>query len=118
MESISMLILGVLSAVLALIAIWIAKSDGREHRDDCRRTMDSLSEISKSVAVTENTVTEHQQQLIDTVTSLLREKVSPTKHEMSDEYVLTLPSNPNETKKLIQYLQARSELLASTEDEE
>ena len=117
MESVLVLILSILSTVLALVALWIAKSDGREHRDDRRRTNDALSEISKSVVIIENTVVEHQQQLIDTLTSLLSEKVSHTKPEVSNEYLVTLSSDPDRIDKLIRYLQARKELLASIDDE-
>ena len=55
-------------------------------RDYYDRTKAVLAEIDKRAAVTERTVTESQQQLLDTVTTLLRETAVPPKADAGEQF--------------------------------
>ena len=87
---------GVVSVVLAVFAIWLAKSSERESqanfertqntmRDYYEKTKDVLAEIDKRATVTERSVTDSQRQLLDTVTNLLNETVVPAKPDFGQQ---------------------------------
>ena len=78
---------GITSIVLAIVAISTSKSAERESRENYQKTKDVLAEIDKRSAVIESTVTENQQQLLDTVTNLLQETAAPPKANMEEQFM-------------------------------
>ena len=112
---------GVVSVVLAGFAIWLAKSSERESRANFERTQktmrdyyektkDVLAEIDKRATVTEKTVTETQQQLLDTVTNLLKETAVPTKPDVGEQmgvlFFQNLMEDPEQATKKLEALQS------------
>lgn len=111
---------GVVSVVLAVFAIWLAKSSERESqanfertqntmRDYYEKTKDVLAEIDKRATVTEKTVTDSQQQLLDTVTNILKEMAVPTKpdigEQMGMEFLQSWIRDPEQATKSLEVLQ-------------
>ena len=103
------LIVGVVSIVLAIVAIWMSRSAERESRANYERTKDVLAEIDKRASVIEKVVTENQKQLLDTVTSLLRETATPVKTDMGEQFGLalmqTMLAEPEKGGQIMQSLQ-------------
>ena len=80
------LVVGIVSVVLAVVAIQFTRTTDREIRasfNDTRemmanqheRTKDVLAEIDKRATVIETTVTDAQHQLLNTVTTLLQQSI-------------------------------------------
>ena len=104
MEIISLivsLIVGFVSVFLACFAIWLSKSAANESRKNFERTQELmqeydiknrevLSEIDKRAALIQQTVAESHQQLLGTMTSLLKETFLPTKADPDEELKRTL----------------------------
>ncbi|MXY46089.1 MAG: hypothetical protein F4Y44_03705 [Chloroflexi bacterium] len=104
---------GVVSIVLAIVAIWISKSAERESRENYEKTKDVLAEINKSAAVIETTVSANQQQLLETVTTILKETAVPEKVSMQYQAGMMLLKamleNPKNMSEMVQSLQSLSE---------
>ena len=115
------LIIGVVSIVLAIFAIWLGRSAERESRanfdqtkdtmrDYYDRTKEVLAEIDKRAAVTEKTVTESQQQLLETVTNLLKQTAVPPKTDPAEEaqqaFFQTMLQDPDKGMQMIEKLAA------------
>ena len=66
------LIVGVVSVVLALVAIWHSVKSERRSTENYDRTKDVLAQISEKAAVIEATVNNTQNKLVDTVTDMAR----------------------------------------------
>ena len=107
------LITGISSIVLAVVAIWISQSAERESRDNYQKTKDVLAEIDKKAAVIETTVSENQQQLLETVTTILKETTVPEKVSMQDQagmmFLQAMLQNPESMGSVLQGLQSLSE---------
>ena len=114
------LVTGVASLILAIFAIWLGKSSERESRANFERTQnimreyyektkDVLAEIDKRAAVTEKTVTDSQQQLLDTVTNILKEMAVPTKPDVGEqigiEFFQSWMRDPEQATKSMEILQ-------------
>ncbi len=118
-------ITGVVSVVLAVFAIWIGKSSERESRRNFERTQNAmreyndktkevLAEIDKRAAVIEKTVTDSQQQLLDTVTNIVRETAVPTKpdlgEQMAAQFFQVMMTDPAKANDMITALQKFGEM--------
>ncbi len=116
---------GVVSVVLAVFAIWLAKSSERESqanfertqntmRDYYEKTKDVLAEIDKRATVTERSVTDSQRQLLDTVTNLLNETVVPAKpdfgEQMMAEFLQNMMKEPAKANEFMAVLQSLAEI--------
>ena len=103
------LLTGASSIIIAIFAIWISKSAERESRSNYEKTKDVLAEIDKKAVIIERTVTDNQQQLLNTVTTILRETVTPQKVDMEEQvglaFMQTLLSNPQQGAEIIASLQ-------------
>lgn len=108
------LITGISSIVLAVVAIWTSKSAERESRENYQKTKDLLAEIDKKSAVIEKVVTDNQQQLLDTVTNLLKETATPVKTDVGEQFSMalmqTLFAEPEKGNQIMQSLQPLIEL--------
>ena len=97
------LVTGVISVTLAGFAIWLSKSNERESRENFEETRNLLAEIDKRATVTEKTVAESQQQLLNTVTSLLSQTV-PTKPDIGEklgmEFFKAILTDPTKGKEI------------------
>lgn len=76
---------GLVSIVLAVVAIWFSISTSRESRDNYEKTKEVLAKIDEKAAVVETTVTTAQKQLLDTVTKILEETAIPQKPDPGEE---------------------------------
>lgn len=114
MESLSLIetisfLASVSSLILAIVAIYAAKSSEKEVRENFEktqkvmseyqeRTKEVLAEIDKKSAVIEKTVSESQRQLMDTMTNIINETVIPKKADMGEElgmqFMQQMMSNP------------------------
>ncbi|MGB9936321.1 MAG: hypothetical protein ACPK7O_01235 [Methanobacterium sp.] len=103
------IIAGILSIIIAMIAILFSKTAERETRENFDKTKemmnnqykdnkDVLSEITKQSAVIEATVKEGQQQLMETVTTILKETAIPKRisqeEQMKAEFLQAFIQNP------------------------
>ena len=84
------LIVGVVSIVLALVAIWLARQSERRSTENYDRTKDILSEISQKAAVIESTVSNTQEKLVDTVTAIAK----PREETQEDIILKAMMQNP------------------------
>ncbi len=75
------LIVGVVSVVLASVAIWYSSQAERKSAENYNRTKDVLSEISEKAAVIQATVDTTQQKLVDTITAI----ASPQRETMEEK---------------------------------
>ena len=104
------LAVGIVSIALAVFAIWISKSAERESRENYEKTKDVLAEIQKSAAVIETTVSANQQQLLETVTTILKETTVPEKMSMQDQagmmMLQAMLDNPESMGAMMQSLQS------------
>ena len=108
------LITGVTSVVLAIFAIWLARSAERESRANFEKTRDLLAEIDKSASVIEKNVTESQQHLLSTVTNLLNQTAVPPKPDLGEqigvEVFRSLLSDPDKASQTLSALENLSKL--------
>lgn len=79
------LVASIASIILAIVAIWMSTSAARESRESYEKTKGVLAEIDKKSAVIETTVSSNQQQLLETVTTILKETTVPEKVSMQDQ---------------------------------
>ena len=107
-ESVSLLT-GLVSIVLAVFAIWFSKAAERESRENYENTKDVLAEIDKRAMMIDRTVSENQQELLSTVTSLLRETVIPPKVDMEEQlgmaFIQTILSDPEKGAHILSTIQ-------------
>lgn len=83
------LVVGVVSVVLAIVAIWYSTQSERRSNENYNRTKDLLAEIDKKAAIIESTMSSTQDKLVDTVTAIARPK-----EQTQEEILMTslLPS--------------------------
>ena len=79
--------IGVVSVVLAVVAIWYSTQSERRSNENYNRTKDLLAEIDKKAAVIESTMSSTQGKLVDTVTAIARPR-EETQEEMLMSYLL------------------------------
>ena len=79
METLS-LVVGIVSIVLAIVAIWLSTVSERRSSNNYERTKDVLAEVDKKAAVIEGSVNETRKKLVDAVTSIVAPK-EPTMEE-------------------------------------
>jgi predicted PurR-regulated permease PerM len=104
------LITGIVSIVLAIIAMITAKifekgsqenfeKTQRIMQDIYDKTKDALAQIDKKAAVIENVVQRNQEQLMNTMTNLLNETIIPKKPDIGEQlgvqFLQTLMQNPD-----------------------
>ena len=88
------LVVGVVSVVLAGVAIWHSTQSERKSADNYKDTKDVLSEISQKAAVIEATVSKTQEKLVDTVTAIARPK-EETQEDMITRFLMSaMTQNP------------------------
>ena len=88
------LVVGAVSIVLAVMAIWLSIQSERRSTENYDRTKDILSEISEKAAVIESTVSNTQEKLVDTVTAIAKPK-EETQDEMIAKAILpSMVQNP------------------------
>ena len=78
------------SLVLAVVAIFLARSSAKESRDNYEKTKDVLAKINTRSAVIETTVHKSQDQLMATVTKIIDEIVIPKKEDPKQAMLLKL----------------------------
>ena len=66
------LVVGVVSVVLAVVAIFYSYQSESKSSDNYTRTNKALSDISQKAAVIESTVNSTQEKLVDTITDIAR----------------------------------------------
>ena len=88
METLS-LIVGIVSIVLALVAIWHSTRSERLSVEYYVRTKDVLAEIDKKAAVIDNTVSSTQAKLVDTVIAIAKPR-DVTEDEKIKAFVLEI----------------------------
>ena len=88
------LVVGVVSVVLATVAIWYSTQSERRSNENYNRTKELLAEIDKKAAVIESTMNNTQDKLVDTVTAIARPKEA-TQEELLMSYLLpSIMENP------------------------
>lgn len=69
------------------------------------KTKDVLVEIDKRATVTEKTVTESQQQMLNTITSIINETVIPKKQDYGEQFAMlfmqTMMKDPESATKIL-----------------
>lgn len=96
------LVVGAVSIILAVLAIWLSIQSERRSTENYDRTKDILSEISEKAAVIEGTVSNTQEKLVDTVTAIAKPK-EETQDEMIAKVLLpSMVQNPQMLEKLIE----------------
>ena len=96
------LVVGVVSIVLALVAIWHSIHTERKSEENYNRTKDVLSEISQKAAVIEGTVSETQGKLVDTVTAIARPKEESQEDALFKTFVSGIAQDPQLLKQVIE----------------
>ena len=130
-ETISFMItvvIGVVSVVLAVFAFLSAKSSERDSRENFDRTQNALreysdktkevlAEIDKRAAVIEKTVTDSQQQLLDTVTNIVKETAVPTKPDLGEQmaarFLEIMATDPDKATEMMTAIQKFGEMPAT-----
>lgn len=111
------LVSSIASLVLAIVAILAAKSSEKEVRNNFDKTQkmlieyenrmkETLAEIDKKSAIIENTVSESQKDLMNTMTNIINETVIPKKQDIGEQFaamfMTQLLSNPTEATSMIE----------------
>lgn len=119
------LISGIVSVVLAIVAIQAAKVSEKEVRDNFEKTQKmlieyesrmkaTLAEIDKKSAIIEKTVSESQKDLMNTMTNIINETVIPKKQDMGEQFAAMfmsqLLSNPHEANSIVDAMKPIIEL--------
>ena len=98
MDDIS-LVVGIVSIVLALVAIWHSIQSERKSVENYNRTKEVLAEISQKAAVIEATVSGTQVKLVDTVIAIAKPK-----EETQEEKMMNLLPNVLQNPELFERL--------------
>ena len=80
------LVVGVVSVVLAIVAIWLGSRSEKQSAENYDRTKDLLAEVSQKAEVIKATVDTTQQKLVDTITDIAR----PQRESVQDKMMATL----------------------------
>ena len=112
MESVSIalsLLVGVVSIVLAIVAIWHSIHTERKSEENYNRTKDVLSEISQKAAVIEATVSGTQEKLVDTVTAIARPKEETQEDVLFRTVTSSILQNPQMLERVIELTKQQKE---------
>ncbi len=119
------LIASIASVILAIVAITLARTAEKDSHENFERTQKMmaehydktksvLAEIDKRAAVTEKTVRDSQEQLLNTVTSIIKETVIPKKQDMGEQFGIMfmqlMMQDPSAAKKIIETMKPLIEL--------
>ena len=99
------LVIGVVSVILAIVAIWHSTQSERKSTENYNRTKDVLTEISEKAAVIEGTVSKTQDKLVDTVTAIAKPKEESQDDKIINALLPGLLQNPKAFEKLIEMSQ-------------
>ena len=103
------LVVGTISVVLALVAIWYAYQSERKSTANYNSTKDVLAEISEKAAVIQSTVNNTQEKLVDTITEIAKPK-QETQEEMLIKTMLpTILQNPEMLERLMRSAEQQRE---------
>lgn len=80
------LVVGVVSIVLAVVAIWYSTQAEKKSADSYNQTKEVLAAISEKAAVIQETVNTTQQKLVDTITEIAK----PPRDTEQDIFLKTL----------------------------
>ena len=95
------LVVGAISVVLALVAIWYSSQSERKSTENYNSTKDVLAEISRKAAVIESTVNNTQEKLVDTITEIARPKQETQEEMLMKTMLPTILQNPQMLERLI-----------------
>ena len=96
------LIVGVVSVVLACVAIWLSRQAERQSVENYNRTKDVLAEISEKAAVIESTVNNTQEKLVDTITEIARPQKESQEEVMLRTLLPAILQQPELLEKLVE----------------
>ena len=94
-------VVGVISIVLAIVAIWYSTQAERKSVENYNRTKDVLSEISQKAAVIEATVNNTQEKLVDTITEIARPRQYSQEEMLMKTLLPHLIQNPDILERII-----------------
>ena len=94
------LVVGVVSIVLAVVAIWHSNQSERKSLDNYNRTESVLAEITAKATVIEKTVSNTQTKLVDTITDIARPRQETTEEMMLKTLLPAMVQNPELLKQL------------------
>ena len=97
------LVVGVVSVILALVAIWFSWQSERKSAENYNRTRDVLSEISQKAAVIEATVNNTQEKLVDTITEIAKPKQETQEELLLKALVPAIMQNPDMMERLMKH---------------
>ena len=95
------LVVGIVSIVLAIVAIWHSTQSERKSTENYNRTKDVLSAISEKAAVIEGTVNKTQEKLVDTITDIARPKQETQDEVLMKAMLPAVLQNPQLFERLI-----------------
>ena len=95
------LVVGAVSIVLALVAIWHSTQSERKSTENYNRTKDLLSEISEKAAVIESTVNNTQEKLVDTITEIAKPQRDTQEEVLMKTLLPAFLENPEMLERLI-----------------
>lgn len=95
------LVVGVVSIVLALVAIWHSTVSERKSTENYNRTKDVLSEISQKAAIIEGTVNNTQEKLVDTITDIAKPQRETQEEMLLKAMLPTILENPQMLERII-----------------
>lgn len=98
------LLVGVVSIVLAIVAITYAKSLEKESRENFNRAQTLYAEIDKKAAIFQVVTSESQKQLLETVTSLANPK--KLEEQYGQIFMQSMMSDPSNTQKMMEAFRA------------
>ena len=102
------IVIGVVSIVLALVAIWHSVMSERKINDNYNRTKDVLSKISEKAAVIKNTMDNTQEKLVDTITDIAKPQRETQEEMLLKAFLPKMLDNPQLLDRLIR-MQERQE---------
>ncbi len=88
------LVVGAVSIVLALVAIWHSWQSERKSNENYNLTKDLLSDMSQKAAVIEATVNNTQTNLVDTITEIAKPKQDSQEEMLMNALLPMLMQNP------------------------
>ena len=88
------LVVGAVSIVLALVAIWHSWQLERKSNENYNLTKDLLSDMSQKAAVIEATVNNTQTNLVDTITEIAKPKQDSQEEMLMNALLPMLMQNP------------------------
>ena len=95
------LVVGVVSTVLAVVAIWHSTQSERKSLDNYNHTKSALAEIITKAAVIESTVTNSQTKLLETVTDIARPRQETAEEMFMKSVVPAILQNPKLLKQFV-----------------